>query len=298
MAIKKLTRRLLIALGVVVALIIVVMAVVAFKMDAIVRVAVEKTMSHVLQVDVTLGGADVSIFGGSVALKDLRVGNPDGFKTPSAFECDKARVRVDIKSFRTDQPVIELISIDQPKVTLEQGLKQSNIGKLIDNASRFDSGGGEKPDEEEAASQKKIRIDKVTVQKAGVALSAPVLKGRDVGFTLPTLTMNNIGGEKQNVSIARSLQIFFAKLLTEAIQAGGDVIPGDLRKDLQQSLAQAQRQIDRAKEELEKRGNVLKKKIEDEGGLLGGKLKDATEGLGDKLDLGDNKLLNKLKDSE
>ena len=296
MAMKKVFKGLIIFCCVIVLLVVVIVGVVAYRLDSIVKVAVEKTMSHVLEVDVTLDSADVSLLGGEVGLNGLTVGNPAGFKTKSAFQFDEARVRVKIKSFKTDEPVIRLVSLSEPKLTLERGLRKSNLSELINSASRFGGEEDDPPEDEKAdqetedAARKKVKIDKVLVKDTTVALSAPILKGREVSYTLPQLEFNNLGGEDQDVTIAEGLRIFFTELLRQSIESGKGmgVIPeellGQLEDSYNESVAKVRQEVDKVKENLLRKQDELKEKLKMEGGGLDDKLKGATEGLGKKLD--------------
>lgn len=238
MAKKKLTKILILIPAGLIILLLIVGIVFLANLNSIVKVAVEKVMSFVLQVDVTLKKAQVSILGGSVELQGLIIGNPEGFKTQEAFSVDKVNVKVSLKSFRTDEPTVNLISIKNPKITLEQGLRRSNLSQLIKNASRFET---EEAVEEETPkeAQKKVKIDRVIVDGAEVALSAPVLQGQEMSFPLPKIELNNIGGEKKPVTIPEAIRIFFTKILTQAITAGKGIIPPDLEKSLKDSLKSA-----------------------------------------------------------
>jgi hypothetical protein len=170
---------------------------------------------------------------GEVALSDLKIGNPEGFNTATAIEFERVELKVDIKSFKTDEPIINLVSIAEPKITLEQGLRKSNLSVLLENASRFK---GEEAPAEEApeGANKKVRVDKVVVEGSTVAVSAPILKGAELSYRLPTIEMNDIGGGGKPVSVAESISIFFREILAKSIEAASGVqgMPSELVSDL------------------------------------------------------------------
>lgn len=206
-------------------------------LNAAVRSGIEKTLAFVLQVDVSLREVEISPVSGEVALRGLKIGNPEGFKTESAFYLEEATVRADLASFTGDSPTIELISIVGAKVTLEQGLRSSNLSTLVESASRFSSGEAgeaeEAPDGETAdASSKQIKIDRVVLENTRVSLSAPILMGQEVGYTLSTIEMTDLGGESERVSIAEALRIFIEKILAVSLEEGTGVMPGDLLASL------------------------------------------------------------------
>lgn len=85
MAKKSIMKKLLLAAVALVAILAVVVVVVLLNIDAITRKAIEETMAFVLQVDVSLGAVKVSLKEGSVEMRDLKIGNPEGFQTGEAF---------------------------------------------------------------------------------------------------------------------------------------------------------------------------------------------------------------------
>jgi len=208
--------------------------------DAIIKKAVVKVLSYVLQVEVKLDSLKLSVMEGKCTLEGLVIGNPEGFKTSHAFSMDKIEVDLEVKSFTTDEPVIHLVSVTNPQIILEQGFRKSNLSQLIKNASRFEgkkkTGAEEKPEAEEA--QKKIRIDKVIVEGAKVSVSAPVLQGEKLSVPLPRVEINDIGKRKP-VTIAEAIKIFVSAVLKEALKSGKGIIPSELDDQLKKSFDDA-----------------------------------------------------------
>ena len=110
MAVGKKTKIFLVLILAAIALVCIVGVVAAANLSRVVKAVVPPALSRVLQVDVTLEDADVSLLGGSVMLKGLVIGNPEGFKTKSAFQLDEVKVKISLKSLRTDEPTVQLVS--------------------------------------------------------------------------------------------------------------------------------------------------------------------------------------------
>ncbi len=266
---KKKVKKIIISIVAVLFIVVIVSGIVFFaNLNTIAKAGIEKVLSYVLQVDVSLQKVKVSLLGGSVKLKGLVIGNPEGFKTEKAFSVDEVTVKVDIKSFATDEPNIKLISIKSPEITLEQGFKGSNLSRLVENASRLES---EEAEEAPEGSQKNVRIGEVIVDGAQIALSAPVLRGKEISFPLPRIELNDIGGEKEPVSIAEAMEVFFTEILSQSIKAGKGIIPPGLDEALQKSLDSALESIGDASGVLKEGVEELKEKT--------GILKEATRGL-------------------
>ncbi len=236
---KKILIILAVIFGAVLITIGIVAAVILANLNDIAKTATVKVLTYVLQVDVKLEKFEISLLGGSCTLEGLVIGNPEGFKTKESFSMDRIDVSVNIKSFRTNEPVIKIISIKNPKITLEQGFKKSNLSQLIKNASRFETGKETKAESAPKESEKKIRIDKILLSGAKVSLSAPVLQGQALTIPLPSIEINDIGGNNTPVSIGKGIEIFLSRVLTETLKAGKDIIPGDLTKEIQNAVSGA-----------------------------------------------------------
>lgn len=276
---KKFLRVFLILVAVIVIIGIVGITVVLANLDAIVEKSTEKVLSYVLEVDVTLEKADVSLLGGSCKLEGLVIGNPERFKTDNAFSVEEVFVELDLGSFKTDEPVVKLVEIRKPHITMEQGLRGSNWSTLIKSASRFE--GEEAPEEDAKGAKKKIRIDKVIVDNASVSISAPMLQGKAATLSIPRFEMDDVGGAGKRVSVAESIKIFFTKIMETVLKQAGGVVPsdlidsmgsslGDVTEGFQESLSGA---ADTAKDASEKTTDQLKKGGEE--------LKEGVEGVGE-----------------
>ncbi len=247
------------------------LAVLLTNLNSIAKKGIVKVLSYVLEVDVSLKKVNISLLKGTCTLEGFVIGNPEGFKTEDAFSVKRVDVAVDIKSFGTDLPIIKLISMKNPEVTLEQGLHGSNLTKMIDNASRFS--GKETKEAESAEGQKEIKIDKIIVEGAKVSLSAPVLQGRSVTFPLPKIEIRNIGGKKKPVSVAESIRLFFVKILNSALDAGKGIIPADMYEMLQTSLKTAKETVSNAAETIKEQVRGGKKTLMEQKGKVGSQSK-------------------------
>ena len=131
-----------IVLIVVPVLIVAVLLVLFFSLNSIVRVSVETIGPKVTGTAVRLDYVRISPFSGNGSLKGLYVGNPEGYKTDSAFELGEVRVDIDVKSLMSDIVTIREISINGPKITFEGKLSGSNIGKIRENVEEFSASVG------------------------------------------------------------------------------------------------------------------------------------------------------------
>src|SRR5512137_1026009 len=105
---KKLIIRLIIALVVVV--ILAVLAVSLF-LDGAIKRGVETFGPKLTKVDVKLDSVSVSLLSGAGSIKGLVVGNPQGFKTPSAINVGAASLALKLSSLLSDKIIIKSIKV-------------------------------------------------------------------------------------------------------------------------------------------------------------------------------------------
>ena len=219
--------------------------------NAIARKGIIEALSYNLQVDVQLKKVSLSPFKGAVSLEGFVIGNPEGFDGKELFSADKIDVALDIKSFRTDEPTIKLISMKNASVTLEQKLSGSNISKLIDNASRLQ---GEKkeeaPKEKQAASDKKIKIEKILLEGTKAGVVAPFTGGKALAVPIPRIEMNDLGGNKEPMKIPQAIGAFFKEIVKSILSAGKSILPADFDKQIGAAVSGATEAVGKAGEKV------------------------------------------------
>ncbi len=204
-------------------LIVVIAAAVFFLVagiDELVRVAVEEVGSEVTQVEVTLAKAEVAPTEGRAVLSGLRVGNPAGFETDSAFSMGAISVTIDAATVTQDPVVIKEIVITGPEVTYELGSDGSNIDAIKKNVARFGAG-GEKADSEGP----KVVIEHLYVRGGKVNVSAVPLGGKSMTVPLPEIHLQDIGKDEGGASHGEVAQEVLAALTD---RVGGFVTGLDL----------------------------------------------------------------------
>lgn len=257
-------KKMLIALTVVFVVIVVAGIVVYQYSGSIAQNATERALEFVLQVDVSIGSMDIGFTDGTVEIQDLIVGNPEGFKTDSAFDFDTVFVKADLQSFTTNQPTINEVTITGGHITLEQGLGSSNLSKLVENAKEAaERVRGEEPS---AEASKKIVVDKLVLNDGRVGVSSPILQGQKANFSLPKIELKDIGKKGRAETVAGAIRLFIQTIITEVLKAGGGVIPEDLTNVLGGTLeavgGTGKEITDQLKNVGESLGGMFKKKEE------------------------------------
>jgi uncharacterized protein involved in outer membrane biogenesis len=230
-------------------LVVIVLTVVYFSLNSIVKKGVETVGPQMTKVEVRLGAADISPFSGSGSLSQLFVGNPDGYKTPFAIQMGSIKVGVKIGSVFSDTVVVDEINIQDPEITLEGTLDGNNLGKILDNLKGSDSA-PEKQAGAPAASggtAKKFIIKDLVLSGAKVHVNVSGF-GKSVAQTvaIPDLHLQNIGNGEGGVTPAQLSWQILQPVLNEALIVAAD----ELKK---QGVQQLQKELNK---ELQKQGNT------------------------------------------
>ena len=238
-------KRILLIGGGVVALLLVALVVFLFTgLGAAIKAIVEGVGSEVTKVDVKLASADVSLTSGEGELKGLVVGNPKGYKTPSAIELGQIKVKLDTSTVTSDTIVVKEVLIDGPHLTYELGEGGSNIGVIQSNVESFTGGsggggggkgggkgGGGKgaaPAKEEGG--KKVIIERLLVTNGRVDVSASFLGGKTLGASLGKIELKDIGKDTGGATPGEVAQKLLSSLTSAATDVVGTLHLDDVKK--------------------------------------------------------------------
>lgn len=185
-----------------------------FYLDQIVLKTVNEAGPAALGVPVSLQDAQIRPLRGTIALKGLHLGNPEGYKTDGLLDLGSVSVKLDRSSLLSDVVVIKEIAVAGLVVTYEKGLLNSNLGALIDQLSAGEKGtdeekAAEKSEAEDSAG-KKVVIDKLTMTGSKMNFSvtgaAALTGGGAVPLPLPPITLTGLGREKDGVTFVEAIQ--------------------------------------------------------------------------------------------
>jgi AsmA protein len=132
----------------VVLLVVIGVAVVYFRLGAIVEYAVESQGSQQMSLKTELDGASVGLFGGEVELDELKIANPPGFEAPHLFTLGGVDVKVPISELRSNPKRVSSITLDKPKLVIERGADgRFNFKAAIDQMPKSPTPTGPAPTE-------------------------------------------------------------------------------------------------------------------------------------------------------
>jgi len=222
-------KRFLRILGVCVAILIVILLILNWQLGNIITSAVNTAGPSVLKVPVHVQEVQCRIFQGKLHIKNLVLGNPEGFSEPSMFELGELVISLSPASLFSNTIHIKEILITAPQITFEQTLHGNNIGALQKN---LESGS---PKEEasnasKGESQKKIVIDHVLVSNGKITLKM----GVGGSLPLPKIELKDIGKNDPNgtsiVGAIKEILGAIIKSITTAVSSSGKLAVDGAKK--------------------------------------------------------------------
>jgi hypothetical protein len=191
-------KKLLVKIAVILAVLVVLAIVgVAMFLNSIIKQGVETAGPKVAQVAVKLDDVNLSLFSGKGEIRGLVVGNPAGFQTPNAIKMGKVDVAVRPGSVFSDKIIIESISVEAPEITLEGGLQDNNLTKILANIESFASKGGTSAahpgGDQSSKSAKKLQVNDFTLTGGKIILNLAILGGNSTVVALPDIHFKDLG---------------------------------------------------------------------------------------------------------
>jgi len=202
--------------GAVIVLIIIAVVVVFLSLNVIVKKGVETVGPPMTKTTVTLGSAAISPFSGSGTLKDLLVGNPDGYKTPFAVKFGSIKVAVSLPSVASSTITVNEINIQDPEITFEGGFGGNNLSQLLQNV---DGAGGSAPASSATPASGGTSKKFIVINGAEIHVSLTGLGGKEVTVPLPPLHLTNIGSEGNGVTASQLVDQILTPLLSSITEA-------------------------------------------------------------------------------
>ena len=163
------------------------------SLDSIVAAAIEEHGSRATGTPVRVGGVRVELSEGRATIRDLRVANPEGFKTEDAFTLGEITVDLDLGSLGTRLIPMTTVVIGAPVVHFE--LKEdgtSNLGEIYDNLDR-ETEAESSTGTEAAGSPPDLLIEHFRFEQGRIHADATALDGPEKTLELPELDLRDLG---------------------------------------------------------------------------------------------------------
>lgn len=205
-------------LALVVLLLVAVLALALFYLGPLVKKGVETVGPMVTRVDVRLDSARVELLSGHGSLRGLVVGNPPGYRSDAAFKLGEVNVALEPRSVFGDKIHIKSVAIVAPEITLEGGLKENNLTKIMANVQAF-SGPGATNQTESTAPQRKLQLDSLVVRGAKVRADLNVPGMPPLNLTLPDFELRNLGQGPEGITAGELTRQLLGQVTTKTLAA-------------------------------------------------------------------------------
>ena len=214
-------KKLLIVAGLLVVVLIAVVVFVGMSLGGIIKAGVEKVGPTITKTEMKLDSANLSLLGGSGTLKGFTLGNPEGFKTPSAIKAGSVSVGVRPGSIFSDKVHVTHVRVEGPEITFEGALgSKNNLSQILENVEAATGGGG-KPAEpaKDSGASKKLQVDEFSITGAKVNLSMTLFGGKAVTVPLPPIKLDSLGQGPDGITAAELTKKVLSSVTVETLKA-------------------------------------------------------------------------------
>jgi len=266
----------------VVLLVVVAVVLVIVNLNSIVRSGVQSAATASLGLEAKLDSASVSLLGGSVSLSGFGVASPAGFAAQRFMEVGRLGLQVGYSELRSDPIRVGNISVDKPRLVLEQKDLKLNLAAVLESIP---------PTETPWATPPKLIVGVITVKGAEVVIR-PGFPGlaQEIVVALPDLTVEDIGTAEDALNGVAIKQVVLAVATEMARQAAtSDKVPPELQALLSGDLAGIKarlggvikEQVDKARDQAQRQLDQTTGQVKDAAGRATDDAQKAVkEGLG------------------
>ena len=146
------------------------------------------------------------------------VGNPSGFKTPSAIQVGSASLSLQPGSIFSDKVIIRSIRLQDPEITFETDLKGNNLSKLLSNVEAATGGSEQANSEASSKAQKKLEVDDFLITGAKVQVTLTALGGKSATVPLPEIHLTGLGQGPDGITAAELTKLVLQEIEKNALQ--------------------------------------------------------------------------------
>lgn len=206
------------------------------NLDSIIKATVEKYGSEATKTAVHLEGVKLSLTSGEGSLSGFSVGSPSGFSATKTLYLGAISVKIDTQSIAGNGPiVIQKIAIEKPQITYEiNKTGDNNLQTIARNAQNYANGfTSSKSSSDNASTQtpppattqtssnsgRKIIINDLTITDGQIAITHPLLQGKQLEAALPVIHLTNIGKSEGGTSPAEVAKLLLETITKNASQA-------------------------------------------------------------------------------
>ena len=232
---KKLLRFILKTLFWLFILLIIAVVAVYYYLGTIVREGINRYVPPITGTKASVESVDLSLLKGKIEIKNLQIGNPQGFSSNDIFKLGQVRVLFEPKSVLSDKIIIKSVLISGTQVSAEMknlysldsnvSTLQANINKYI-GADTKKAESAPKKEESKQSGGKKVIIKDLTITDTSLSLG---VSGQTVTIPLLDIHKTGIGEGKKDKSMAEIFADILNMISVESVKGVATAV-SDLAK--------------------------------------------------------------------
>lgn len=232
---KKILIGLLAVVLVVVIAVVVLVVVGMSQIDNLLKAGIERGGTYATGVSTTVDDVDVQLRKGTLDLSGLVLANPPGFDTPHFLALAETGMALNSGATDTKNLALASVTLSGIDVYLDKGQNPSNYNAILENLRRFESGDTPPPPEDDRF---RVTIDSLVIEDVSVHLAnmpGVSIVSRDVAVRVPRIELRDVGKDDP-MSMGEVIGLVVKTVLAASVEAGGNIIPGDVLGELQGGL--------------------------------------------------------------
>jgi hypothetical protein len=222
------------ALGVSIAL----MIILVLSLGLIVKSTVDHVLPMITGTPCSMGSCSFNPVTGTIKMRNLRIGNPDGYGEKDAFVLKYMKVSVDVGSLFSDVVVVNEVTIVGMNVDIEtKTLTETNLTDIKANIDRFVKKGGEAEEGGEVASkeepsaetgkEKKIIIKLIRFEDNSITMG---IAGKTAPVPMVEFNVKDVGVKEGGVLPAEAAFDIIAVIMVNVTKAASEQASDSLKK--------------------------------------------------------------------
>ena len=228
-------KKIKIILGILVVLFVlfvIAVLIVGAHLGDIVKAGMEVAGPKVTQTTLTVDAVNISLLGGSAGVKNLVLGNPDGYKAPQSLVLSNAAVSLVPGSVLSDKIVIHSVEVRGLEVTFEGNpIGDNNLTKIMANVDSVTSSGTSSPNAPATAPTqpaaqpagttkpaKTLEVDDLVISGVMVHASLTGLVNKEITLPIPDIHLSGLGTGPEGITPADLTQKILSEITTDTIK--------------------------------------------------------------------------------
>ena len=231
---KFLVRGSLVLLGIIIVLVIVLI----FSINAIAKSAITTAGTNALGVKTSLDSVSIGIFSGRSEINELAIENPEGF-TGDFLDLSDGVLDVNISSLFTSKVKVREITLDGLSVEFLQKLDKSNVSVILANVDKATGDDETSTEKQEQTSERKFVIDQLKITKIKVTIGIEPLSSatNPSTITIEEILVKDIGKKEKGITLDEVSGVIVQSIVHAVLKAAPAQIPSVMLQGIEGGLS-------------------------------------------------------------